>query len=275
MDSSQAQMPTIWQIRRMSPGAQEPSDTHEAFLELQHPSRARLVRSQLSSLPLGPPDRSDDSVMVAVHLLPGAATPFDEQRRAEAWLSGYGCGDGAKLEISLRSTRISWQNGHCTVVAPVEQVEEGLAAAALFTFVERELRQQEALMELSWSALSADADLTHEVSVEKLQHQRHVNAMTAMFQRARIWIARMDVCLQRPSPALGPNGQRLFQELVLLGDLATRLRLLDDAVEVGEDLYERANDRLIEKRNFIIEFCVEVAILLAIVAELVVLILGF
>ena len=99
--------------------------------------------------------------------------------------------------------------------------------------------------------------------------------MTAMFQTARIWIARSEIALQRPASFLGPNGRRLFLELVLLADLEGRLRLIDDATEVGEDLYERANDRMIEKRSFIVELRVEVAILVAIVAELVVLLLEY
>lgn len=259
---------TVWIIRRTT-------KTTDAWFTFQHPTLADVIRQRVPSLASTQTVFVDHETLLAAHILPGAATPYNVQSEIEAWANDGGGTEGLHLEVTVRSTRVLWRDGRCVIVAPADQAEEGLAAAALFTFVIRELHHHEAMLEASWTALSSDVNLTHDVRAVDLGRQRHVNAMTVRFQAARIWIARVETGLQRQPKALGPTGRRLFLELVLQADLTNRIRLIDDAVEVGEDLYERANDRLIEKRNFIAEFCVEAAILIAILAELAVLLLEY
>lgn len=269
MSDAPDQPTAVWMIRRGSP------ETTDTWFSFQHPTITGVGRQQLPGLPANPTILDDREALLAVHVLPGAATPYDLQKQIETWVREAGGADDLYLEVVSRSTRVLWRDGRCVVVAPADQADEGLAAAALFTFVIREFHHQESALEASWSNLAGDVDLTHEVRSVDLARQAHVNKMTAMFQTARIWIARSEIALQRPASFLGSNGRRLFLELVLLADLEGRLRLIDDATEVGEDLYERANDRMIEKRSFIVELRVEVAILVAIVAELVVLLLEY
>lgn len=209
-----------------------------------------------------------------VHLLPGVETAFEVQRKFEAWAAENSSAE-PYLDVTSRNVRLVLCDRRCLAFAPAQSVEDCLAAAAAFSHTYSTLSSEEALVQETWPAMAADVALTHDVRRAALREQTRVNSMTRRFQSARILVTRIDIALQRREPTLSPAAKRLFGEFALQSDLASRVRLLDDAVEVGEDLYERANDRLIEHRNFLTELWVEIAIFCAISAELAILLVDF
>jgi hypothetical protein len=266
MTSQEASNPTIWRLRQATP------DDRNVWLTLQHPTLLTLVRELLNGISIS--DSDVDPMLTFVHLLPGAATPFDTQKEFEAWVA-QGDTSAQYLDVAGRSVRLIWRGRRCLAFTSGQDAEDCLSAAAVFSHAYGTLLSEEARLEKTWPSMMSDASLTHDVRRIALGEQPRVNEMTRHFQTARIIVARLEIALQRPDPALTPPAKRLFNELVLQADLASRVRLLDDAIEVGEDLYERANDRMIEHRNYLVEIWIEIAILLAILAELVVLLVDF
>ncbi|WP_322418549.1 hypothetical protein [Mesorhizobium huakuii] len=265
MTSQEAYKPAIWRVRQATP-----SDSN-VWLTLQHPTSLELMREPLSGVP-APSDT--ETFLTFVHLLPGIETPFDVQKEFETWVS-EGDTTAPYLDVSGRNVRLVWRGRRGLAFAPVQAAEDCLAAAAVFSHVYGALSAEESRLETTWQSMTNDAALTHDVQRTALREQSRVNRMTRQFKTARIFVARMDIALQRPEPKLSTATRRLFGELALQADLISRVRVLDDAIEVGEDLYELANDRMIEHRNYLVEVWIETAILLAILAELAVLLVDF
>jgi hypothetical protein len=63
---------------------------------------------------------------------------------------------------------------------------------------------------------------------------------------------------------------RRYRALAQQADTIDRLRLLDDAIEMAQDVYDTANDRLLEYRYFRSEYMIEVVIALVLLVELIV-----
>ncbi|TSE02397.1 hypothetical protein C1D09_030105 [Mesorhizobium intechi] len=265
MTSQEAYKPAIWRLRQATPGE------GNVWLTLQHPTSLELMREPLSGVR---PPSDKGTILTFVHLLPGIETPFDVQKEFETWVLQDDT-TAPYLEVSGRNIRLVWRGRRGLAFAPIQAAEDCLAAAAVFSHVYGALSVEESRLETTWQSMTNDVALTHDVRRIALREQRRVNQMTRQFQTARIFVARMDIALQRPESKLSAATRRLFGELALQADLISRVRVLDDAIEVGEDLYELANDRLIEHRNYLVEVWIETAILFAILAELAVLLVDF
>ncbi|RWL81373.1 MAG: hypothetical protein EOR67_30050 [Mesorhizobium sp.] len=263
--SQETRSPAVWRIHRAG------HDDSDLWLAFEHPAPLRLVLERGTHVPQLP---GVDELLTFVHLLPGIETPSDIQKQFEAWVA-QGDAEAPYLDVSGRSVRLVWKGHRCLAYTGSQGADDCIAAAVMFSHLHGTLLAEETRLELAWQAMTDDAALTHDVRRVALREQGRVNGMTRQFQTARIAVSRMDIALQRPELTMSPAARRLFSELALQADLASRIRLLDDAVEVGEDLYERANDRLIEHRNYLVEVWIETAILLAILAELAVLLFDF
>ena len=262
MTLQEVRSPAMWRLYKAT------NDDGNVWLTLQHPAPLKLMRERVADIPSSP---DTEEMLTFVQLVPGIETPFEVQKEFETWVA-QGDAEAPYLDVTGRNARLIWRGRRCLAYAAPQAAEDCLAAAAVFSHLYSTLSAQEARVERAWPSMMDDAALTHDISRGDLREQGRVNDMTRQFQTARILVSRMDIALQRFEPTMSPAAKRLFGELALQADLASRIRLLDDAVEVGEDLYERANDRLIEHRNYLVEIWIEAAILLAILAELAVLV---
>ena len=125
-------------------------------------------------------------------------------------------------------------------------------------------------MEAEWPTAEADARLTHSVDPPALAKQSHVDILTERTALRRIRLARLGPCLERPSIALAGPARRLASELATQAEVVDRLGWVDDRLEVFEDSYELANDRLSEFRYFLKEYRLELWIIVLLVAEVVI-----
>ena len=139
-----------------------------------------------------------------------------------------------------------------------------------FAFYEGELRKLESELEADWQTAEADTRLTHSVDPAALAQQSHVDVLTQRTALRRIRLARLGPCLERPSIALAGPARRLASELATQAEVVDRLGWVDDRLEVFEELYELANDRLTEFRYFLREYRLELWIIVLLVAEVVV-----
>lgn len=85
----------------------------------------------------------------------------------------------------------------------------------------------------------------------------------------RIVFIRLDTALERLDRVLSAPSQRIVSELAQQADTIDRLRLLDDGIELAQEVYDTANDRLLEYRYFHAEYRIEIIIAVILFAELI------
>ncbi len=205
-------------------------------------------------------------------LLPaGIGSPLDLQRRAEEWVHGAAAsGAPPAVELMLRSERVLWRPGKAVLIGPPERLQEILPGLLAFSFHEGQLRNLEREVDADWSVAEGDIDLNHSVNDRSLARRVHVDEMTRRTLGRRMRFARLEPCLEKPSAELPGPARRLAGELALLSEVIERLGWLDDRLEVYEDLYELANDRLSEFSYFSREYRLEVWIIVLLIAEVVI-----
>jgi hypothetical protein len=242
-----------------------------ALATFVHPQKAFAVAEsagveQLLTLPSLSEHKSD---RLRLLLLPaGLALPQELLRQAEDWMQRGGNPEGEPtIELLLRSERILWRPGQALMIGPPERLDEVLRGLIEFAFYEGELRRLEREVEADWSTLEADSHLTHSVTPAACERRRHIDEMTMMALQRRMRFARLEPCLEKASVSLPGPARRLAGELAMQAEVTERLGWLDDRLEVAEDLYELANDRLSEFTYFHREFRLELWIVVLLLAE--------
>ncbi len=240
----------------------------QALATFAHPVARFAVAEPVSPddlLRIDSPTSPDELLLI---LLPaGIGSPLELQRRAEEWVHG---GAPPAIELMLRSERVLWRPGKAVLIGPPERLQEILPGLVEFAFHDGELRKLEREVDADWSVAEGDIDLNHSVDDRSLSRRRHVDEMTRRTLGRRMRFARLEPCLEKPSAALPGPARRLAGELALLSEAVDRLRWLDDRLEVYEDLYELANDRLSEYSYFSREYRLEVWIIVLLIAEVVI-----
>jgi hypothetical protein len=228
-----------------------------------------LSVEELLALPVAAEPEVDQLRLV---LLPaGLASPLELQQRAEEWMHRGGLSAGQPTaDLMLRSERILWRPGQALMIGPPERLQEVMPGLIEFAFYEGELRKLERETEADWETAEVDVYLTHSVDAEALERRGHVDEMTLHVTRRRMRFARLEPSLEKASISLPGPARRLATELASQAEVIDRLGWLDDRIEVCEDLYELANDRLSEFTYFNREFRLEFWIIVLLVAEVVI-----
>ncbi len=213
---------------------------------------------------------ADDELFLLV-VPSGAVTALEIQRQVESWMHFSAVsGTAPTVDLLMRSERVLWRPGRAALFGAPERCEELLPGLIEFAFYEGELRKLERELEAHWPAAEADAELTHGVGRAELGRQSRIDDITAAMTRRRIRFARIEPCLEKASIGLPGPARRLAGELGQQAEVVDRLRSLDDRLEVFEDLYELANDRLTEFAYFSREFRLELWIIVLLVLEVIV-----
>ncbi len=246
-----------------------------AVAQFTHPTRKVAIAEPLnptelfsSAPPSAPSPDTDQFILVVVPA--GAATPMETQRQVESWMHAVAPGSPPTVEILLRSERVLWRAGQAAIFGTPERCDELAPGLIEFAFYEGELQKLERELEQYWPAAESDAALTHAVGQPELAQQSHVNELTAGMARRRIRFARLEPCLEKASIALPGPARRLAGELAMQAEVLDRLGWVDDRLEVFENLYELANDRLTEFTYFNREFRLELWIIVLLVMEVII-----
>jgi hypothetical protein len=180
-----------------------------------------------------------------VFLPSGADSPIELQRRAESWVNDPRLpAEYPAIDLVVQSDRIVWRPGRALLIGSPRRVGELSAGLAEFSFFEAELRRLERELDADWPTAEADVSLTHIVDRRAMARRVHVDEMTRRTALRRIRLARLTPLLEKTPLTLSGPMRRLFSELAQQADAVDRLRAADDRLEVFEDLYELANDRL-------------------------------
>jgi hypothetical protein len=249
---------------------------HEVLREFPDPfPRPRFAICEPVALdqlvpPAWPPPRDDEFYFL--FLPAGSTTAFDEQQRGEQWMAKPSDPNAEPtVEILMRSDRILWRPGRCMMQGATERMHETLLALADFSYHEGELRKLEHEIQTDGEVLARDVPLTTAaVNTKSLQSLSHVHERTCTTTERRIRCSRLQRPLEKPSITLPGAGRRLVAELLVQCEVLDRLKSVDDRLEVFEDVYELANDRILEYGNFRAEAKLEIWIIVILVAEVVV-----
>jgi len=238
------------------------------------PARLEFVEAEVDEAFALPEERNsanDDAVLTTLIFLPsGAQTPFELQRRAEQWIGSRRGELGAPYEIPYRSDRILWRRGRAVCFGIGEFFDDIRHAVAYFSLCERALTDLEARITAQWPTMEKDVALTHSVTHRELRLQRTVDGRTREAHGMRMAFIRLDTALERLDRVLSAPAQRIVSELAQQADTIDRLRLLDDAIEMAQEVYDTANDRLLEYRYFRSEYIIEIIIAAVLLVELIV-----
>jgi hypothetical protein len=244
----------------------------KALAKFEHPATRFAIAETagINDLMRSRSSPQNDELQV-VALPAGVASPVELQRSAEEWIKGGDSSGGPPaVELMLRSERVLWRPGKAVLIGPPDRLQEILPGLIEFAFHEGELRKLEREVDADWAIAEQDVDLNHSVNDRSLSRRRHVDDMTRRTLGRRMRFARLEPCLEKPSAALPGPARRLAGELALLSEAIERLGWLDDRIEVYEDLYELANDRLSEYSYFSREYRLELWIIVLLIAEVVI-----
>ncbi len=243
--------------------------------EFQDPYHCYAVAEPIS--PESLPAKGDDAVADAelyIWFMPGgSATPFEVQKRGEAWMESPSKQANPTIEVLFRSDRIFWRPGRALINGAADRVDETIEGLVEFAFHEGELRRLEREIDADWSTAEGDIPLTHSVDGGDLRRQGHVDEMTQKTTIRRMHYARLERRMEKPALSLPGASRRLVNELALQAEILERFKSLSDRLEVYEDLYESANDRLSEYRYYRGEFWLEIWIIVVLFLEVVLMLL--
>lgn len=171
------------------------------------------------------------------------------------------------VELNLRHARVIWSSRKCVIVSNTQSHASAVAGVTYFTFFESKLAALlQCVTDYSRTA-QKDAALTHQVVKADLVYGPHVNEMTRWSWSARMQHAGIETGLHLLSDFLDPDAKRLVGELANSVNMTDRLEVLNDHLEIMEDLYELANDRLSEFTFYSNEYRLEVWIIVLLVLE--------
>lgn len=223
---------------------------------------------------LGAAETSPDESMLVIHV--DQIGQVGAQRLVEAWvMTGAASGD-APTDVTFRGLRMLMHGHRAALFGGAELTEPACAALIGFHDLSRRLRQIEESLAERQSCLRGDVELTHAVGHAQLSRQSHVSDMTRWAMTLRLDHTDLMRDLRRPGERLGLDApaRRMLGELILQGDLQGRAEILQDSVECAQELYETANDRLLDYRYFRTEVVIELLILVVLLGELVLLLTG-
>jgi hypothetical protein len=191
-----------------------------------------------------------------------------------AWLSQPGkAGPVLPITMEIGTTRIHWRPGRAVIAATAVDSQELIDALLEFSFFESELARLESEIEPHQRQASSDVDLAYDIKpADRAQWPRLYRTMETL-QWLRLRFARLEPCLYQTNRGLPAMSRRLIRQLRARADIEARSEALSDRIESCEDLYEGAVDRITDHRNYRREHFLEIAIVVLLVVEVVLLLI--
>ncbi|MBJ9975239.1 hypothetical protein IAE35_05500 [Pseudomonas sp. S75] len=252
-----------------TPGAAPRDQAARCLVQFEdpHPAYAVLLeRSPLAHMQALPEDVARDDLLM-VFASAGLQTSHAWRQTLEAWIRADDDVDQPTLETMSFGERILWRPGRALIIGNPERCEELLAGIVAFSWYEGCLRGLETDIAAFWSTADDDIELTHMPCKRHQARSSHVDACVTRTTRWRMAYTRLETCLEKAPTRLSSAVRRLYNELAMQTDVHDRLVSLDDRIEVLQDLYELATDRLSEHRHVIQELRVEWLIVALLLVE--------
>ncbi len=223
---------------------------------------------------LAPENKGGSIEEVYFLFLPFNSSDIKWAKQAEKWMAQASHADARPtIELNIMGNKIFWRPRKAVVMASAERRDEIMRGLVEFSFYEGRLRKMETQILADSATAQNDIALTHAVKVSDLKRQGHVNERTYQATLARMEFVELQPHLEHPDISLPGLARRVASELAVQAEVFSRLEIIDDQLEVLEDLYELANDRLTEFRYFREECILEGWVIFLLVLEVVLLVL--
>ncbi|MGA2916638.1 MAG: hypothetical protein ABSE89_11490 [Sedimentisphaerales bacterium] len=236
----------------------------DILVEFNDPYKRFAVLETILFENLPSPELEMEDEFYFIFIPSGSATSGEVQRKAERFIGT------SVIETFMQSDRVIWRIGWGIVQGSVDRLEETLMALANFAFYEGELRKLEREIKLNWNIAEQDIHLTNSITKKNLKYQQHIDSMTRLMNTQRIRFARLEPRLQKSPLYLSGLARRLVSELCVQADIIDRLEAVSDRLEVFENLYGIANDRISEFRHFHTECMLKFWIIIILFVEVVI-----
>lgn len=236
---------------------EKPNNSDHVFLEFQHPYKRFAVASMLPLEKTAEVFHGPESVNEFYFILaPNNVGISTECRKLIDELEWK--------RSSFKDDKLFWRPGKGILQISGANISKFLQCLVEFSFYEAELRKLELEVNENWPVVEEDIQFTHQVQPSSIKQSEHINAMTrrVTFQRMR------QVRMRAPLEVIVGSSQLLEKF-----DCENRLDSLEDQLEIYEDVYELANDRISEFKYFHSEAKLEIYIIFILLAEVVIMIL--
>lgn len=197
------------------------------------------------------------------------------QRLAEAWVMASPAPDDTPADVMFRGLRILVRGRRAALFGGSELTDSACAALQGFHDLSTRLHHVESSLSARRAAVRADVPLTHRVGGHDLARLGRVSEMTRWAHTIALDYTDLMRDLRRPGDRQDIDllARRMLGELILQADLQGRAENLEDSIEFAQELYDTANDRLLEYRYFRTEMIIELLILAVLVGELIMLVI--
>jgi hypothetical protein len=165
--------------------------------------------------------------------------------------------------------KVGWQPGKA--VLQTRAIDPLLPALIDFAFYEAELRRLEAAILPHQATADADVALSYNIAEsDRSQWNRLYRTMEELY-RLRLQFARLEPHLFSVDRSQPLAARRMFNRLLVKAKIEERLEALSDRLEVLEDLYEGAIDRITDYRNYRKGSLLEIGIIVLLAVEVILL----
>lgn len=171
-------------------------------------------------------------------------------------------------DLQVRSDRILWRPSLALVICNAERLNEILTGLVYFSYFVKQVARLEKELSDSWSEVRQDMRYIHQVDDQAFAEQPRINEKSRWSYLLRADYARIEPFIDTVPNYVPANARRIIQELATHTEILGRLKVLDDQLEVFEDTYELANDRILEYSYYRGEYKLEVVIIIVLLVEL-------
>lgn len=171
-------------------------------------------------------------------------------------------------DLQVRSDRILWRPALTLVICNAERLNEILTGLVYFSYFVKQVARLEKELSDSWSEVRKDMRYIHQVDDQAFSEQPRINEKSRWSYMLRADYARIKPFIDTVPNYVPANARRIIQELATHTEILGRLKVLDDQLEVFEDTYELANDRILEYSYYRGEYKLEVVIIIVLLVEL-------
>jgi len=206
----------------------------------------------------GTPDSHDTSITTISFL--SSLKPFEGKDKTNIIMVNKG-------EIT-----ICWHCCQINVIAPAEESEKLIPALLDFDQVMREVQKLQQVLPSIESVAISDVPGTLRIRRKDSAQWKRIGSIMENLARMRLEFARFEALVFNPASDLSPLAKRIFRSLVRKADLENKLESLSDRMEVLEDLYEGAVDRINDHRYWRDGHILEIIIIVLLAGEVLLLI---
>jgi hypothetical protein len=248
-------------VDRAPPGAR----VRRAFEE---PRRCVAVEEDVEPGALPAADAGPEPTDRFEVLLAPNGTPPEWRATGDGWRAPPDHPEVAPAAVVERDGyTVQWRPGRAVIQGRLDCPEAVLAALTDFAYYEGELRNLEQALEACAAGARADVSRAYRIRFRDREDWARFGERIELLAGMRLRYASLEPRLAKPSRALPVEARRVMARLLARADVKARLEALTNRLDVCEDLYEGANDRVTDHRWYLEGHALEIGIIFLLVLE--------